>query len=255
MKITQARFSDSILLFKEGFLKRWGLREYDNPEEPAVFVGLYSQTDIEAVKAHKGFALLWFTGADMPRARWLSPAPNIKVAVNEFVYKHQLGRYLPWQVEQFVEIPIKDYSDFTPCEPGDKIYCYQGSAAGGDKYGWNILKLLKERFGEDKFITGIQGYSIDYVKENYYKNSFFNLQFNVMAGFTTVLEMAHMGRPSLSNYPAAFCFGHFSLDDLVSEVGRILDGKITADPEEVAREARAFFVNNNPDWLDPKFWL
>ena len=45
MRIEQAYVSPSLSHFRYEFLECWDLREYDNPEEPAVFYGLYYDWD------------------------------------------------------------------------------------------------------------------------------------------------------------------------------------------------------------------
>ena len=44
----QVYISDCLSHFKEGFINKWGLKEYTNPNKPSIFFGLYSQQDINA---------------------------------------------------------------------------------------------------------------------------------------------------------------------------------------------------------------
>ena len=76
MRIEQAYVSPSLSHFRYEFLECWNLREYDNPEEPAVFYGLYydwdndkkwptkSSVDIETYNNHKGFKVLLCGGVE-----------------------------------------------------------------------------------------------------------------------------------------------------------------------------------------------
>ena len=47
MRIEQVYISPQISHFKKEFLSRWDLREYDNPNEPTLFFGLYPDWDSE----------------------------------------------------------------------------------------------------------------------------------------------------------------------------------------------------------------
>ena len=67
MRITQGYGSPAGGLRQHEFFRCWNLREYDNPEEPVVFFGLYpdwdsgikqmmnTSQDIKVYNNHKGF--------------------------------------------------------------------------------------------------------------------------------------------------------------------------------------------------------
>mgnify|MGYP000497941105 CR=1 FL=1 len=55
----------SMVFFKEGMKKKWGLNEYHNPNKPAVFMGLYENKDFETFLNHKGPKILIWGGGDM----------------------------------------------------------------------------------------------------------------------------------------------------------------------------------------------
>lgn len=249
--ITQVRFSYSIQQFKQGFIERWpGLSDYHDVNAPALFMGVYAESDVLAINNHKGFKLVWFTGADTPKAKYLKPGPNIKVVCNKFVYDTYIKPYLPWDIKQFVDIPIKSYDAFKPVPLGHRMYCYMNNPNSTRKYGRHVLEELKAIFGAHNFIEGYRGNTMDYVQENYYAKAYLNLQFNPLAGFTTAIEMAHMGRPSISNYPVGFCMPHGDTADIIKQ----LKNYQPRDINEVAEQAKAFFTVTNTDWLDPKFW-
>jgi hypothetical protein len=247
--ITQVRFSYSIQQFEEGFKQRWpGLSTYHDVNAPALFMGVYAESDVLAINNHKGFKLVWFTGADTPKAQYLKPGPNIKLVCNQFVYTRYIEPYLPWKHNQFVDIPIKSYDSFTPVPLGDNIYCYQ-SKPQSRKYGYEIADAIKAQYPNT--ILGYQGHSMAYVQSEYYAKAFVNIQLNPNAGFTSTLEMAHMGRASISNHPAMFCIPHGKTADIIQQ----LRNYQPRDINEVAQQARAFFTVTTPEWLDPKFWI
>jgi hypothetical protein len=245
MRIQQAHISKSLDLFRDGFMSRWNIVPYHDCEAPALFVGIYSSVDVAKFNDHNGLKIVLFGGADMPNIKCLKG--NFFVVCDEFSYDHSLSNYYSGKVKK-IRIPFKDYSDFKPVPLGNKIYCYQAgqSSLCGAKYRYDILKEVIKYFGSDKVIVGYQGHDIDYVRENYYAKSFVNLQLNPMAGFTSALEMAHMGRLSISNHRAPFCIHYKDVADIILKIESIERNRLTADPSG--------FLHESDDWLYTEYW-
>ena len=55
--IKQVHWGAGIQFFKKDFLKRWKLDEYNNPNEPSLFVGLYDDNDRKIFTNHKSYKL------------------------------------------------------------------------------------------------------------------------------------------------------------------------------------------------------
>lgn len=215
-KISSLRFAYSVKFFEEGFRKRWNLGEY-NPNEPTVFVGCYSSSDLAAIASHKGNKIVFLLGGDLGNFEYLKNVFGITFASDKMqiinLYKKAGVRHIE------KPIPLKDFSAFKPSTPTDnKIYCYvnQGTPSHLAKHGVNSIKNVIEHFGADAFIFGTHGKTTEQVISDYYKPAFINLQLNVYAGFTSSLEMAHMGRKTISNTKAPFCIPYKSESDIIS---------------------------------------
>lgn len=246
MRIKQAHVSQSLIHFKEGFLKRWNLIDYHDPSAPVLFVGVYG-TDYLKVNAHKEFKLVLFGGADIPNATRLI-WNNMHVVCDQFTYDYKLNEYWIPTSRKFVHVPWKDYSDFKPVQLGDKIYSYQSMPSPGSrvKYRYDILEKVIAYFGKENVLIGYQGHTIKEMIDEFYSRSFVNLQLNPIAGFTTTLEMAHLGRLSVSNFKAPFCLDWTDADSVINRIKTIKDNGLTADATG--------FLHNSDDWLDTDFW-
>lgn len=203
--IEQLKFSNSVKFFEQDFKELWGLSDYLDTIKPCVFVGVYSSLDIHLITNHKGYKIVFFLGADIPNIPRLKGLKNTIFASDKQnilnIYKSLDMPYID------LIIPLKDFSEYKPIPKGDKIYCYvnNGNSSNLVKHKVELLKQLIEYFGIDRFIFGVQGHTQDWVKENWYKESFINIQLNEYAGFTSAIEMAYMGRSSVSNNLAPFC--------------------------------------------------
>lgn len=239
--IKQCHISPALDFFAKGFRERWGLSEYYDKGAPALFVGMYFTADIELLNNHKGPKKVLFGGADIPNARRLNA--SVKIVANQ--YTGELIRNYCSNPLEIAQVAFKDYSAYQPVPLGDKIYCYQSSDNEGNrkKYRYDLLQQVISHFGKEKVIVGYHGHSEEEMRE-IYRQCFINLQFNPQAGFTSALEMAHMGRRSISNHPTPFSlpFNYFS--DIVKAIE-----KISPSPDLVSAAARKFLTQDK-SWLD-----
>lgn len=250
MRIEQVYISHHVTFFAKEFMKLWGLREYDNANDPALFFGCYDHREIEVIKAHRGFKLVMPTGEGSSLA--FAPEDNVHVVSSPALVIPDKPDYL--NCKELV-IPVKDYSLFKPEPLGDKIYCYQGRGTEGckRKYNYALLKELMQELGEDRFLIGYQGHTIEEMIEQFYKPSFINLQLNPQAGFSSTLEMAHMGRYSICNITAPFCFNYGCLDDIISHAKREIYVPYEYIREGISKQAN-YFLHYSTDWLYTEYW-
>ena len=243
--IKQVRVSHGLRRFKPGIMERWGLKDYHDKNAPCLFLNINGKEDIDAVKNHKGFKLIFFANA----------------RGNQFI-NHFVGvRDLVVMSNPYLNIPdgikvkdgffeIKDYSMFKPNRLGDKIYSYIGNERQKEKYGYNILKNLQKSI-KYEIIFGMQGNSIEYVKHNYYDNCFLNLNFNKSGGggLTTVKELALMGRKTIMNTKFDYdCIIPYKDDDIIKiingeakKIGTIQPGKD--------------YHTIGPEWQYVSYWI
>lgn len=213
--IQQAHISKSLQHFEDGFRKLWNLQPITDPLAPALFVGLYSEEDLKALFNHPSkHKYVLFGGADIPNARRLPP--NITI-IADISTEKQIARWCKNPIRN-AQVAFRDYSNYRPVPLGDKIYCYQAHDNAGcrAKYHFDMLQQVIEVYG-DRVIVGYHPHTEEEMWE-IYRSSFINIQFNPMAGFTSALEMAHMGRPSISNHHAPFCMAYTDMDDVLTYI-------------------------------------
>jgi len=247
-KIKQCRVSSAITHFKQGFQNKWNLTDYKNSAEACVFVGVYSAADIAAIKAHRGFKVIIFCGRDIFNYNKFEGEDCYFVTG---VFGEKLEMYGS-RVKVF-QISMKDYSEFKPVPLGDKIYCYMRSPDSRYSLNYSLLERIMKRMGKDRFLVGYLGNNMQTVVNKFYSKSFVNLQFNPVGGLTSVYEMAHMGRKSISNYSSPFTIGYEGEDDII----RLIDieaQKIGTIQAEVSEQA----VNNlksSDEWLFTEYYF
>lgn len=253
MKIEQVYISHHVTFFAKQFMQLWGLREYDNANDPALFFGCYDHREIEIIKAHRGFKLVMPTGEDSSCA--FIPEDNVHILNTPFIRKP--ADQPDFCTSRILNIPVKDFRTFKPVPLGNKIYCYQGRGTEGckRKYNYDLLKEVMQELGEDKFLIGYQGHTPEQMIEKFYKHSFINLQLNEFAGFSSTLEMAHMGRLSLCNAPAAFCLPHDrTAKDIISFIELWKPKKVSDLAIKIVSNEATNYMHYSNDWLNTEYW-
>lgn len=248
MRIKQCRVSTAITHFKQGFQNKWDLTDYKNSAEPCVFVGVYTSADVEVIKNHRGFKIVIFCGRDILNFNKFEGDDCWFVTG---VFGKELEMY--GSRVKVLQIAMKDYSMFKPVPLGNKIYCYMRSPESRYSLNYSLLERVMKRIGKDRFLIGYLGHPMETVINKFYSKSFINLQFNPVGGLTSVYEMAHMGRKSVSNYASPFTLSYQDEDDII----RIIDAeaqKIGTVQSEVSEQA----VNNlksSDDWLNTEYYF
>lgn len=248
--------SGSLDYFKDFFKKKWDLEDYTNVNEPAIFFGLYHSHEIKRFVNHKGKKMIIWGGADQHINKFQS-VKNLPNFVGSPAYRPPMVNTFKKIGYPYKEIilPFKDYSNLETTPLGDKIYVYKG-LNGNRKhhYKWDeIVVPLIKHFGKNRVIYS-QSQKIDYIINELYNKSFVYVKPNELGGSTTMWEMAHMGRKTISknqgNLPNVINF-----TDLKSIINTIKneEKKIGTIQKEVAEETKKCMVNNK-DWLNVKFW-
>lgn len=256
MRIRQGYIAPHMEHFKKDFLELWGLREYDNPNEPCVFADLQKDETREMMINHNSIAIAMWGGGDT--------GENVADHVKGYSHiKHPVyGAYRLFLIEMGIDhkskcVAWKNYDSFQPVPLGDKIYCYLGDDTEFKQtyYGAKYLPKLIEVFGKDRFIFAVRGNTIEWVRDNYYTDSFINIRMNPWAGATTMWEMGCMGRKSIANFtdnaPCALSFK--SIDDVIDLI-KEEEKKIGTIQYEVSDKTKAFLDYRNDDWLWTEYW-
>ena len=253
MKVDQCHISSGVRFFGKGFKKKWDLKDYYSSTKPCIFLGCYQTSDVTKIKEHKGLKIVLFTGSDHVNIQQFVLEDEVFVISDTMICRDYFKDLRNIKGSKFLRIPLKDYSSFTSVSTGKKIYAYQGKPLRSfqSHYRKDLLDVVVRYFGEENVIIGYQGHDIEFVKENYYKQSFVNLQLTPTPGLITSIEMAHMGRRSISNYPAPYCIPFETREDVIKLIERERDS--AESTKAVAQLARNFMFQGE-DWLDTKFW-
>lgn len=245
-RIRQIRVSESIKGFKAGLMDLYNLKEYNDINAPAFFFGMYRKEDIKAINNHKGFKIVAFGGVDTKN---ISEVKCGNILIDMFKYQQLLSKEV--KVKKFIRVKAKDYSDLKQEPKGDKIYCYINKLKSAHHYHDGLIEELRSIYGKD-IILGRQGHTMQQTINKYYKQSFVNLQFNPVAGGGTQIDMAYMGRPSISNFPAPWCYHYNSFDDIIEGIEKAR--ALTYYEQEEIIKAVDSYYDDSGDWLNLNFW-
>ena len=249
-KIKQAFVAPSISFFKKNFLEIYGLTEYNNINEPAIFFGASESSHL--INNHKSYKIV------------LPCRPNDVPLINNYEKTFIIcsdNYNLPGNVIRKSLTPkIKNYDIFKPNILGNKIYFYSGFENGNNLYH-NWIAELQKRINYEIITTNHKVlsdyYSIDSLKSNYYDKCFLNINLTNGSGLSTVIEMGLMGRKTIFKNPFNQNFqrmefpnflSYETIDDIVKIIN-IESNKIgTIQPSIDAH-------NIGDEWIDLNFWL
>ena len=250
--IRQARFSKSIIFFEKGFLERWHIDRYNNINLPALFLGVYRMEDVVAINKHKGLKIVWHPGGVKDLFMRLDHS-NMIVAVGkgvDFVIPERYNmRRIDIPIKDFIQ--LKDFSMYKPVPLGKKIYAYLGKDknATKKKLGYDLIREI-DKIVPFVIIEGYQGHTAKFIIHEYYKNSFINIKPSLTGGLTTAIEMAYMGRKTISNAIGPFCYGYENIDDIVSLIMKE-SKRIGQMPKALVNDD--FFLGD--EWKKVKYWI
>lgn len=249
-RITQAFVGDSIKFFKDGFLDKYNLTEYHDPYQPAIFFGGIECSSL--LPNHKSWKIILPSHPkDFPIIK--DYTKTIFICSDNYTLPDNV-------IRKSLTPSIKDYSMFKPNILGDKIYFYSGFCNG-----WNLtspfLKDIQSRIGFEIITTQHSNlkdyYSMDYLKSNFYDNSFLNLNFSGH-GLASVIELGLMGRktifnPKVNNNIQRLEFtnnfiNYENVEDIISIINIESEKIGTIQPSIDAH-------NIDDEWLDLDFWL
>jgi hypothetical protein len=256
--ISQVYISPTLeATFGENFRALWGLKKYSDPNSTAIFFGLYTQYDLDVLRAHKFKSIVIWGGGDMRTDSLLCVKHLVnKGLTSTFAYPGEFSKILKDNniFHKELYVPIKDYSKFTTCPLGDKIYVYRGvKGTRASYFQWNdVVAPLIKHFGENHFIY-TDNMSISELIDNFYKKSFVYIKPTPRGGCTAMFELGHMGRKTIgvghTNLPNFIEYKNIShLIKLIDRESRYI-GKIR---ENVSVDTQKIFCGR--EWLNLDFW-
>jgi hypothetical protein len=251
MKITQAYISKSVMDFP--WLEKHGLRPYDNPNEPAVFFGMYRPEDYGALCFHKGFAVVRWCGVDALHIHQpnLFKGENIANVSPFKLIKDQLETL---SIKSDITLPNNIHNVSTPKKHGEKIYVYAPSDSR-DYYGGKIIDQLIE-MGYDILEAkgGIPRYMWDSgIGDMYYDQCYIGLGISkFVGGGASIMELGLKGRRCITNIlPSPNALPWTTIDDIVVHLERE-KAYVTGIEIEISEATKAFMGDDN--WLNTEYY-
>ena len=271
MRIEQARISPSHYHFVDEFLDRWNLRPYDNPEEPAVFWGLYpdwddetqsekdTSTDIDVFNNHRGLKVLLCGGREY-KSEVFDKIDNynlICVDKWESDISSKMGLKHIW-----LKIPYFDFNKYKLTPLGDKIYshiplreierqyiAHDGRLVTKFEEIFQYEKLI-DWFGEDMFCFPKEWVSREELIK-YYTKSFVNIKPHKIRGANTAWMLGCMGRNTITtNTEQVPSYLHY---DSVDELKRLVDEE--SKKIGTIQENKLWnYFHQSDDWLHEEYW-
>ena len=259
--VTQMHTSRALPHFEKNFQEKWGLRKYDNPNEPAVFFGMYDQNDVNLFVNHNSTRIMVFGGNDMhpPQLQIVkhfvdsghcfisNPEGEFSDTLTEFGIPHK----------QFY-LAVKDYSLLQPTSKGENIYVYVGQPDNirVDYFKYReVIQPLIDTFGSDRVIrvTESNALSESELKSKYYDDCFCYIKPNPRGGNTSMWDLGHMGIKTFGKgLPHLPNFEEFtSHEHLVNMIVKEADTMGTTD-YDIAKQTAELFIDSR--WLDLDWW-
>ena len=269
MRIEQAYVSPSLSHFRDEFLKCWNLRKYDNPEEPAVFYGLYfdwdgdkkwptkSSVDIETYNNHKGFKVLLCGAAEYSGGQFnkIDKESLNLIAVDDWEVDACKALKLPYK---HLKVPYFDFDRYLPIKLGDRIYSHIPLRENDGEWGKHFENMfqyekLMKLFGEDTFCFPKEWTPVHKMLP-YFNQSFVNIKQDKVRGTVTSWKLGVMGRNTITiNVEDAPNFLQYKSDDdllrLVDEESK----KIGTIQNGVSEKVKSYF-HQSDDWLHEDYW-
>lgn len=140
MRITQAHISDSVSSFP--WLEKLGLTPYANPDQPAIFFGMYRPTDLGTLYLHKDIAVVRWCGVDSLNIT--RPALFTDPLVHNISpFAHVVNKLSSHGIS-CKKIGIENIYSLSSVKPyGDKVYIYMPRP--DEYYGLSVINEIVRR--------------------------------------------------------------------------------------------------------------
>ena len=255
MRIKQAYVG--VGFFKESFLKKYKLREYDNRFNPSIFFGLYRKQQ-HILTRHRSIAVIVWAGTDVIHMKnnktFLEYVKNRKdvfhVAISSFIEKDLNELDIP-----YVSLPVipQDNFDFKPEPLGNCIYMYT-SKKSPEIYGEHYLNEIKRQLPTFKFIVATAHcYTREQLKD-IYKKCFVGLRLTKHDGLSnTCVELGLMGRKVIWNGNTPNALPYRTINNIVASIKKE-SKKIGQTDHDLATKVKSY-LELPDDWLNISYYM
>ena len=156
LNVRQAHVSSTLAHLEHRFAERYSLTAFTNPYQPAVFLGIYSEKDIEAILNHKGISVVLLYGTDVSPVEHIKEKRDVRFLAPTLDIQQELSRHDIFAGR--VSFDLLNHSVFTAtqiADRGHKIFVHDGSHEEPDDHPGSNRDLLNEivlRCPNDEFI-------------------------------------------------------------------------------------------------------
>jgi len=240
---------------KFDFLGKYNLRQYDDPNESAIFFGCYRTSHVfKSIIRHKSLGIIVWLGSDIQmlepyKLKAIKNKKNIKhVAISEFIAKdlRRLG------INNFKKLPLNPSKIIAnPQSLGNRIYCYAPKTSY-HQYGGKILDILKKTFPYIIVASSPSQYTKEQLIE-VYKKCFIGLRLTSHDGLpNTVIELGLMGRRCIYNGILPNSIAWNGIPDIIKTI-KTEQLKIGQTNNQLV-DAMVNFLNIDDSWLNENYW-
>jgi hypothetical protein len=230
--IFQIKVSNSLIHFKNRFLKKYNLKEYFSKKKPCIFLGFYNENDINFIKKHKGKKYIIFGGSDIDdnfdanHVNYvIKNLKSLKFAKFFSISENILNRLKKYNIKNdYINFSLIDNNIFKSIEKkGEKIFVYNGLIIGNKdinykKYGGTYYSQLIKKLKNFEFIFS-SDINVKYEDmPSIYSQCFIGLRLtNKDGNANTAQEMNAMNIPIIHNH-SSFGLKWNNLNDIIYHV-------------------------------------
>lgn len=242
-RITQAYVSQSVADFD--WFKRFNLLPYHDRNKPALFIGMYSESDLKFLKKHKNKAIVKWCGYDsmMVKNFRLFKKPHIKnITVHPNVFDRLKSLKINCELVKLYSTNENIYQGIS----GDSVFAYCPPTLN-NYHRTDLIRKLRKEFSIIKGDGKIPQHKWhDGKKYKYYNQCYIGLVLNDYAGGVgTITELLLQGKYCITNAARLpNCLHWETLDDIRNH----LNNPKYKQPD-FSLAANNDFFTFEPEWL------
>ncbi|XWV26188.1 hypothetical protein QJ857_gp0890 [Tupanvirus soda lake] len=261
------------------------LKEYSDPYKPAIFYGVWSKNDLNALVNNKSLKIMIWSGGDINYAQYRQAYVN-KIILDNVNKIKTLTKIVHISKSSFISESLNkfdlihmnipyiaiDHDLYKPVPKGDSIYVYT-SPAMEKYYGSDLYDKIVDKYKNINFIFAcceastqymtntkyktkynIKYYNKNDLVNNIYPKCFLALRLTIHDGIAnTVQELGLMGIKSVHNGNGPSCLNYKTFEDICEHI----DNEIKTIGEcdiDLANKVKSY-LKLSPDFYNTKFYI
>lgn len=244
--------------FRQPFLSKFGLRQYDNVSEPVIFFS-FRLGDYPKLNIHRSLVVIIWAGSDALLLQQYPDKVQLLKSKQDQVFHIAISNFISNDLKKvgikhtYLPITPFTYEDYAPCPLGDSVYVY-AYANKAELYGWDIIQKVREKLDYIPFNICTKS---TYTKQellDIYKRSFIGLRPTSHDGLSnTVVELGMMGRRVVWNGNSPNAIPYKSINDIVNTIKQAQTLKDSTTHNIYNKMVNFLDIGN--DWLDTDYYL